>query len=302
MWPARLPAGFIEPLQSARLEEGSERPALDSRNQTRRLPPPDASRWSPPATSIFSSSWQRSGAGRRRRFSWRFPNLLSRPRPGRRRLGRSTSGASRTFIGLNSTLKDGATPCIAANSPRLAGLTASRRTAARVTRGSISLSNCSHFALMPYSNDVKPVVLPPGRARLATKPAPTGSTMPTNTIGTVRLTCCSAATFWLPETTTRSGASATSSCACLRTRSLSPAPPKRWSNWMLCPSLQPSCCSACRNRRCTRPYDSGGSAAARRRGDRIKMPFVAVRKSGNGSAPRRRESSVEEDSTRRVVD
>src|ERR1700730_882933 len=36
--PVRVPAGFIEPMHSSRLEEGSERPALDSRNQTRRLP------------------------------------------------------------------------------------------------------------------------------------------------------------------------------------------------------------------------------------------------------------------------
>jgi ABC-type uncharacterized transport system substrate-binding protein len=42
-------------------------------------------------------------------------------------------------------------------------------------------------------------------------------------------------------------ASATSSCACLRTTSLSPALPRRRSNWMLRPSVQPSCCSACRN-------------------------------------------------------
>src|SRR6185503_2365274 len=67
-----------------------------------------------------------------------------------------------------------------------------------VTWGPISLSSSTHFALMPYSNDVKPVVLPPGRARLATKPAPTGSAMPTNTIGTVRLACCNVPTFGLP--------------------------------------------------------------------------------------------------------
>ena len=39
---------------------------------------------------------------------------------------------------------------------------------------------------------MKPVVLPPGRARLSTKPPPTGSAI-TNTIGTVRVACCSAA-------------------------------------------------------------------------------------------------------------
>ena len=35
-------------------------------------------------------------------------------------------------------------------------------------------------------------MLPPGRARLATTPTPTGSLIPTNTIGTVRVACCSA--------------------------------------------------------------------------------------------------------------
>src|SRR5258708_33829784 len=55
----------------------------------------------------------------------------------------------------------------------------SRRTAARVTFGAISLSSSNHFAPMPYSKDVKPVMLPPGRARLSTRPC-------ANRIGDVR--------------------------------------------------------------------------------------------------------------------
>ena len=51
----------------------------------------------------------------------------------------------------------------------------SRRTAARVTFGAICLSSSSHFALKLYSNAIKPIALPPGRAKLSTKPAPTGS-------------------------------------------------------------------------------------------------------------------------------
>jgi hypothetical protein len=42
---------------------------------------------------------------------------------------------------------------------------------------------------MPYSNSMKPVALPPGSARLLTKPAPTGSGTIANTIGTVRVAC-----------------------------------------------------------------------------------------------------------------
>ena len=39
-----------------------------------------------------------------------------------------------------------------------------------VSRGGICLSSSSHFPLILYSNCVKPVTLPPGRARLSTKP------------------------------------------------------------------------------------------------------------------------------------
>ena len=67
-----------------------------------------------------------------------------------------------------------------------------RRTAARVTSGATCLSSSSHFPLRPNSNCIKPVVLPPGRAKLWTKPAPTGSVTCTNTMGTVRVARCSA--------------------------------------------------------------------------------------------------------------
>src|SRR5262249_3579209 len=105
---------------------------------------------------------------------------------------RSISLPSRTTTELTCTPWDGATDWIAANWPIPAGLVASRMTAARVTPGAISLSSSSHFALMPYSNRVKPVALPPGRARLSTKPAATGSVTFANTIGTVLVAACKA--------------------------------------------------------------------------------------------------------------
>src|SRR5262245_66597117 len=55
----------------------------------------------------------------------------------------------------------------------------------------------------------KPVALPPGRARLSTKPPPTGSIVVTNTIGTVRLACCKPATIEPAVARMTSGASAT---------------------------------------------------------------------------------------------
>ena len=86
------------------------------------------------------------------------------------------------LTGLNSTPKDGATDWSAPHWPVPEAMAASRMTAARVTRGAISLSNSSHFALIPYSNVLEPVTLPPGRARLSTNPAPTGSGVCVNTI------------------------------------------------------------------------------------------------------------------------
>src|SRR6266545_4085979 len=107
---------------------------------------------------------------------------------------RSISPTSRVSIALNSTADDDAMDWIAANWPIPAASAGSRRTAARVMWGAISLSSSSHFPLMPYSNAVNPVALPPGCARLATNPAPTGSMTFANTIGVLRLACCSAAT------------------------------------------------------------------------------------------------------------
>ena len=107
-------------------------------------------------------------------------------------------------------------------------------TAARVTRGASSLSSSSHFPLIPYSNRAKPVALPPGRARLSTKPAPTGSATCTNTIGTLRVACNKGATVTVPEARRASGSSATSSAAYLRKLSASPPPSDGQSECSFC--------------------------------------------------------------------
>ena len=60
---------------------------------------------------------------------------------------------------------------------------------------------------------VKPVMLPPGRDRLATKPCPTGSLTTLNTIGIVLVACFSAAVIGVPLPTMRSGAERTNSVA-----------------------------------------------------------------------------------------
>src|SRR5262249_19500162 len=97
---------------------------------------------------------------------------------------------------------------MAANCATSTGFAAFRTTATRVTRGAISLSSSSHFAPKANSTFMKPVVLPPGRARLATKALPTGSVTFANTIGTERFDCCNDATGGGPAAKITSGASA----------------------------------------------------------------------------------------------
>ena len=55
----------------------------------------------------------------------------------------------------------------------------------RVTCGAICLSRSSHLPLTAASKLVKPVTLPPGRARFCTRPDASGSATTTNTIGVV---------------------------------------------------------------------------------------------------------------------
>src|SRR4029078_1236560 len=132
-----------------------------------------------------------------------------------------------------------------ANWPMPAVMAGSQRTAARVTPGAICFSNSSHVPRKLYSNCTTPVALPPGCARLSTKPEPTGSGTFANTIGTVRLACSNGPTVVPPVASMTSGVRATNSAANLRMSSALPAP-QRISIFTLRPSDQPNCRSPCR--------------------------------------------------------
>src|SRR5262245_17525770 len=172
-----------------------------------------------------------------------------------------------------------------ANWPIPAVKARSRRTAVRVTPGATCLSNSNHFALVPYSAEVKPVALPPGRARPSTKPAPTGSATTTNTIGTVRLACNNGPTVEVPEARMTSGASATNSAAFLRVSAASPAD-QRCSIRKLRPWVQPNCCSPCVNaamRAC--PSGSFSAWAMSTPMKRIRSGCCARVRTGHAAAP-----------------
>jgi hypothetical protein len=68
-----------------------------------------------------------------------------------------------------------------------------KRYARRVMFGAIPFTNSSHLLAIDGSKFVKPVRLPPGRARLCTTPAVTGSLTCTNTVGVVRVVSLTAA-------------------------------------------------------------------------------------------------------------
>jgi hypothetical protein len=90
------------------------------------------------------------------------------------------------------------------------------RKAARLTRGEISLSSSSHLPGSVGSIMVKPVTLPPGYGKLATRPLPTGSATTAKMIG-VRVCCSSDAVVGVVCERMRSGCRATSSFAAVST-------------------------------------------------------------------------------------
>jgi hypothetical protein len=88
-------------------------------------------------------------------------------------------------LGITISPLFGSRACVATtDSIAVAGL--NRRTT-RLTRGAISLSSSNHFPAIVGSIRMKPVTLPPGRGKLATKSLPTGSTTFTKTIGTAEI-------------------------------------------------------------------------------------------------------------------
>ena len=91
-----------------------------------------------------------------------------------------------------------------------------------------------------------PVILPPGRARLAIRPAPTGSVALTITMGMVVVAPFAANGVGPPETTIRSTLRRTKSAARSGNRS-SFCSANRYSMVMFFPSIHPSLLSSCRS-------------------------------------------------------
>ncbi len=81
------------------------------------------------------------------------------------------------------------------------------------------MSSSSRFPLSSEERNDNPVMFPPGRARLAMRPVPTGSSLSTITMGIVVVACLAAWIAGVPFATITSTGSRTSSAARAGSRS-----------------------------------------------------------------------------------
>src|SRR6516165_3540223 len=128
-------------------------------------------------------------------------------------IARSISPRSRTFASVTCRPNAGAANAIARSWPGIAALSGLKRIAMFLTAGATSLSNSSHLPAIENSKLVKPVVLPPGRAKLSTSPLPTGSVTVVNTIGIALVCCCTICDVSVPCERMTSGLCLTKSAA-----------------------------------------------------------------------------------------
>ena len=132
-----------------------------------------------------------------------------------------------------------------------------KRRPTRRTRGATCLSVSSHLVPIENAKLVKPVRCPPGCARFATSPSPTGSVTCTNTTGKSACWSLRATVTGVLEASTTSGAMPTSSAAWLRNTLASSA--QRYSICRLRPLIHPACCSPS-SKAATRDFASGSLA------------------------------------------
>ena len=169
--------------------------------------------------------------------------------------------ALRTGREIRRTPNEGAASSAARakNWPPRGAFSGLNRSATRAVRGAISLSSSSHLPLIVHSTLGKPVMLRPGRARLSTKPSPTGSDDCTNTIGMEPVCCWSARVGAVPLAISRSAGMRTNSMAAACMRPTSPLV-KRYSTSTSRPTTRLASCKA--RSKIERHAAPAGSAAA----------------------------------------
>jgi hypothetical protein len=126
------------------------------------------------------------------------------------------------------------------------GLVGLARIANRWRPGTISRNNWTRLPAESGDWSERPVTSPPGRARLATKPAATGSPDTAKTIGICGATCFITMESLVDDVTIRSTLSRTNSAA-ISSSCLGRPAAQRDSIVIVWPSIQPSSRSRCKN-------------------------------------------------------
>ncbi len=122
--------------------------------------------------------------------------------------------------------------------------------------GTSSRNSCKRLPPRSVASTDNPVRLPPGRARDATRPVPSGSAATAKTIGIVDVDCFAARTIGFAYVTMTSTLIRTNSAASSAARSLLPSA-QRYSIIMLRPSIQPSSRNFCKNAVSHSPWPAG---------------------------------------------
>jgi len=132
----------------------------------------------------------------------------------------SNSTRGLTLTGMTVTPNVGAAACISSSWRTLEALSGLKRKATRETVGMTSLRICSRLAPTSGPRIVLPVIFPPGRARLGTSPARTGSPIEIMTMGTVVVACLAAKLAGVPKVAITSTGRRTSAAAASASRSV----------------------------------------------------------------------------------
>ena len=147
------------------------------------------------------------------------------------------------------------------------GLVGFARTVARESEGTTSFRSSMRLRSSSGPRPAWPVMFPPGRAKLATKPARTGSLSVLNTIGIVAVASFAACAEGADEAKITSTLRRTRSSARARRCSYR-SPPNRYSITRLSPSTQPNplntslTTSACHSRETRSPGERNPTRAA----------------------------------------
>jgi len=156
----------------------------------------------------------------------------------------SKSSRRRASMGATSMPSWRAAASVSFSDSTAGGSSGFHRAATRERPSMISLSNWSRFPLNSGDRRLLPVMFPPGRAKLATNPLPTGSLLAVITMGMLWVACRTARTACEPPATITSTFRLTSSAASRASVSVRSA--TRYSMRVFLPSTYPNSRNPCR--------------------------------------------------------